>query len=366
MPEPVLSFLGKHLSDNRRLLVWSLVIAFLLWLVIAVKEVTVLLFASYFLSLLLDPLVDRFETWGVRRGLAIFTVLFALTFAIVGFIAILVPTLIAEYQHFSKVLPGYLDQGAESLKVFIHNITGSSVSLDPAALLARGKELFSGLGAEQIGLVASQLGDTVLKGYSFTLTVINLTLLPFFVYYITKDLDLIHSFIGSVLPTETRAKVSEVGSEILGHLHAFFKGQLTVSATMAVLYIIGLSIIGLPSALVVGVIAGFLNIVPYLGIAIGLVLALILTLVTTPDWWSIVQVFMVFGFVQFCEGVLLTPKIVGESVGIHPLGVILALIIGGQLFGLAGMVLAIPGAAALRVLFNHSMSSIEKSRIVEA
>jgi len=96
------------------------------------------------------------------------------------------------------------------------------------------------------------------------------------------------------------------------------------------------------------------------------VLAVILTLVTSPDLWSLFQVLLVFGFVQFCEGMLLTPKIVGESVGIHPLGVILALIVGGQLFGLAGMILAIPGAAALRVLFNHTMSGIEKGRIVEA
>jgi predicted PurR-regulated permease PerM len=139
----------------------------------------------------------------------------------------------------------------------------------------------------------------------------------------------------------------------MNHVYAFFRGQMTVACVMAVLYWLGLWMVGLPWAFVVGMVSGLLNVVPYLGIAIGAVLATIITLVTEPTLTQLILVWAVFASVQLLEGFVLTPKIVGEQVGIHSLTVIIALIIGGQLFGFAGLILAIPGAAALKVLVNQ-------------
>ena len=128
---------------------------------------------------------------------------------------------------------------------------------------------------------------------------------------------------------------------------------------MAILYAIGLSIVGLPLAIVVGAGAGLLNVVPYLGIAIGITLATIITAVSEPSLIQFIKIYSVFGIVQMLEGFFLTPKIVGDSVGIHPFGVMLALIVGGQLFGLLGLVLAVPTAASTRVLFHHMLAVID-------
>ena len=159
---------------------------------------------------------------------------------------------------------------------------------------------------------------------------------------------------------DIRTRVTTVGKQILAHVYAFFEGQLTVSALLAVLYVIGLWLVGLPSALVVGCVSGLLNVVPYLGIASGIVLATVITLVTEPSITQLLLVWGVFVAVQMLEGNFLTPKIVGESVGIHPLGVMLALIVGGQLFGLIGLILAIPAAASIRVLFTYLKSMLEE------
>ena len=206
----------------------------------------------------------------------------------------------------------------------------------------------------------------MLKGYSFALAVVNLFLLPFFVFYITRDLEQMHRFVGGFFSPDSRGRIARVGQEILRHVYAFFEGQLTVCAILAVLYAIGLSLVGLPWAVIVGTITGLLNIIPYLGVGIGLVLATVITLVSEPTVFQFALVYGVFIAVQTLEGSFITPKIVGESVGIHPLGVMVALIIGGELLGLLGLIIAIPAAASVRVLFAHLLKVVEDFDDAEA
>jgi len=342
-------------KENRRALFWIVSVGLFLWLAFAVKEITALVLLSYGLAILLDPLVTRLEKLKLSRSFSVVGILVSFLVLIFAMLWLAVPAIITEYAALIKALPNYL----QSLGTRLENGLSDYGKFDIQAIVQKAKNYVSALGVEQLKPVTKAIGDTVLRWYSFTLTIINMFLLPFFVYYITRDLKTIHSFIGGFLQPEVRNRVANIGGEILGHVYSFFRGQLTVSCMMAVLYMVGLLIVGLPYAVIVGAVAGLLNIVPYLGIALGIVLATIITVVSDFSWIQLGKVGSVFLIVQAIEGTLLTPKIVGESVGIHPLGVMLALIIGGQLFGLLGLILAIPAAAAIRVLFRHLRKIVE-------
>ncbi len=352
-------------SVRRKALAWSAVLALLVWLAFTVKEVSSLLLLSYALAVLLDPLIRRFERLGVSRGASIIGIGLVVFLLCLLLLITAVPIIVSEYTDLIAALPEYL----HSLSVRLNNI---AVSRFNVSLESRLKELVSdlrdyvrALGWDQIKAALRALASTVLRGYSFTLTVFNLLLLPFFVFYIARDLETFHKLVSGFLPAHARSKVGEVCKEVLDHIYAFFRGQLTVSMIMAALYATGLVLIGMPSGFVVGVLAGVLNIVPYLGLALGLSLSLIITLVTDSSWMQLALVGGVFVIVQGLEGMFLTPKIVGESVGLHPLGVMVALIIGGQLLGLVGIIIAVPAAASIRVLFRHLLAAIDRPTLVE-
>jgi len=221
------------------------------------------------------------------------------------------------------------------------------------------KETFSGLDQEQVRKIWVAVKKTLLGGYSLTLTILNLLLLPFFIFYISRDLPKLHQFVHHQLPHSARDEIELVLGKMLDKVYAFFRGQLTVSLIMAVLFSIGLVIIGLPLPIAIGALAGLMNIVPYLGGMIGIVLATVVSLVTQGTLVDVLLVWLVFGVVQFLEGNFITPKIIGESVGIHPLIVIVSLIVFGSLFGLLGMIIAIPLAASIGVLAERYLITHE-------
>ncbi|MBN8550702.1 MAG: AI-2E family transporter, partial [Deltaproteobacteria bacterium] len=162
-----------------------------------------------------------------------------------------------------------------------------------------------------------------------------------------------HAWVLSLFPSSRRRRVAEVAREIDGHISAFVRGQLTVGTILFVLYLIGLGIVGVELWFLLAVIAGFGAIIPYMGFLAGIVLSSIMALATFGDVSHLIQVWGVFFVVQFLEGTFITPKVVGDKVGLSPLVVILAIVAGGQLFGLLGVFLAVPGAAVARVLLRH-------------
>ncbi|MDD2942869.1 MAG: AI-2E family transporter [bacterium] len=362
--ESVYDKLLRHLYINRKPLFWVVCIGIFIWLSLAIREITTLLLTAYAIAVLLDPLLLWLEKRRVSRSFAIIFFGLVLLLFFILLVIVAIPLIVSEYAHLISVLPAFLQIASERVGVFASKSLGISVGDALQQLNAEVKNHINALGVEQLKTVATTVLETVLKGYSLTLTIFNLTFLPFFVFYIARDLKTIHKVVGGFIPTGIRRRVQLVALEILSHVYGFFRGQFTVSFIMAGFYVVGLSLIGLPYAFVVGLLAGLLNIVPYLGVAIGILLSLIITLVTEPTWLQLGMLIGVFIAVHAVESTLLTPKIVGDSVGIHPLGVMLALIVGGQLMGLFGLVIAIPAAAAARVLFLHMRQVVEAEAVL--
>jgi len=176
-------------------------------------------------------------------------------------------------------------------------------------------------------------------------------------FYLLRDWDGFVVSISQLIPRDWADSASTIAKEIDQVLAEFLRGQFTVMLAMSVFYMLGLWVAGLDMALAIGLVAGLLGFVPYLGIALGLALALLVAALQFTSLSQIIPVLIVFGLGQIVEGTILTPKLVGDRIGLHPVIVIFALLAGGQLFGFTGVLLALPVSAAIAVGLRHTKSS---------
>ena len=183
--------------------------------------------------------------------------------------------------------------------------------------------------------------------------VMNLVLIPVVTFYLLRDWDDLVEGIRTLLPRKIEPTISKLASEIEDVLGAFMRGQLMVMFSLGAIYSIGLGLVGLDLAFVIGMLSGLLSIVPYLGTAIGVIAGLVAVLFQYQDVFHTVLVLSVFAVGQSLESMVLTPRLVGDQVGLHPVTVIFAVLAGGQLFGFLGILLALPVASALNVLVRH-------------
>jgi predicted PurR-regulated permease PerM len=190
-------------------------------------------------------------------------------------------------------------------------------------------------------------------GMAVVALLINLVLIPVVTFYLLRDWDLLIRAIHDLLPRSMEVEISRLASDVDKVLSAFLRGQLMVMIALGVIYTIGLSLLGLEFASLIGMGAGLLSIVPYLGSIVGVLVAAGAAIFQFQDVFHLVMVLLVFGVGQSVEGMYLTPKLVGDQIGLHPVTVIFAVLAGGQLFGFLGILLALPVAAVLNVLVRH-------------
>lgn len=351
--------------SNKRALFFLIFGFLVVWLLIEMKEITLLLILSYTLAVLFNPLARSLMRKGMSHSGSLLVIMTGLVTLTLLFFFVLLPPVVQQYAELVTELPnyarrlGYWAQGVShrfvpesiaSVDSFVDWVTVQTHDLRP----------------EHLKQVWSAVINFLLEGYSITLTVLNLALLPFFFYYLSLDLRSMHEAIGQMFEPTVREKLKTLAHEILQQVYAFLRGQITVSGVMAVMYAFGLAIVGVPSGLAIGFLAGILNIVPYLGVLTGLILSIGAVLVSDPSWTKILSVLAVFGVVQFIEGTFLTPRIVGHQTGISPLGVMLALLVGGQLFGLIGLIIAIPIAAAIKVILKFLWQEVREENQLES
>jgi predicted PurR-regulated permease PerM len=341
-----------------------LLIACVAWLAMQLKELVVLLVLGYFVAYAIEPLLTRLEARGVSRrsGFALVVGSFVVLIAVLVLTAL--PTLWREFYKLSENLSSYILLGQERLgpyleraREYLPDALRESSSLNEA-LSAGLPALLSNVSGDTVKRVASGITTTLLHGYSQVLTLVNIALLPFIVYYLAVDLPKLHACVLNLVPIMRRGRVAAVFAEIDGYVSAFVRGQFLVCTALFVLYAFGLWVVGVDLWLLLAAITGFGNLIPYLGFAVGIVLSSLMALVTFGDLMHVVYVWLVFVVVQGIEGTLVTPRILGNSVGLSPLVIIVALFAGGQLCGLLGIFLAVPAAATVRVLARNGYQLI--------
>lgn len=317
-------------------------------------------FVAALLAYLGDPLVDRLENMKLSRTLSVTVVFVAISLIILIFFLFLVPLLEMQIKHLGEKLPGYLDWSLSMFGTYLQ----AQLGVDPAILQGEKlKELVASNWQQTGGLIKNVLQTLSKSGFMVVGWLGTLALIPVLLFYLLRDWDNLVAYIHDLLPRSVEPTVSRLAKESDEMLGAFLRGQFMVMIALSILYWLGLSLIGLDFALLIGFIAGLVSFVPYLGLIVGITIAGIAILFQTQDPLNLLWILGVFVVVQVIEGSVLTPWLVGERIGLHPVAVIFAVLAGGQLFGFVGVLLALPVAAILVVIMRHLHETYKQSNV---
>jgi predicted PurR-regulated permease PerM len=349
--KPQNSSQASFFADNRWLILTA-IFAFLIYLLLPV--LTPFLIAAI-LAYICDPLVDKLSDLSLGkfkfgRTLATVFVMAAIFGAIFLLFLILIPLLQKESSLIAERLPAFVGRLRDTVEPWLHTKFGIHFDVDSAQI----QEIITKNWKTAGGLFGDVLKSAGSHGMALIGIVANILLLPVVLFYLLRDWDGFVKDISELIPREWHDKTVTIAKEIDAVLAEFLRGQLTVMLAMSAFYALGLWIAGLDMALPIGLIAGLLGFVPYLGIALGLALALLVAALQFTSFGQVIPVLLVFGIGQLLEGMVLTPKLVGNRIGLHPVIVIFALLAGGQLFGFAGVLLALPVSAAIAVALRHT------------
>ncbi len=298
-----------------------------------------------------DPLVDRLEARGLSRTLSVVAVFTLFTGVALTLLVILVPMLEQQIVLLLQKLPGYIDWLQHQALPYLASALGvEGIEIDLGALKAYAREHWQAAG----GVAAGVLGSVTRSGLTVLGWFANLLLIPVVAFYLMRDWDVLMGRIRELLPRRWEADVVRLAAasdEVLG---AFLRGQLLVMCALGFIYSVGLWLVGLDLALLIGLLAGIVSFVPYLGFIVGIVAAGIAAVMQFQDAAHLLGVVAVFGVGQLIEGLVLQPVLLGERIGLHPVAVIFAILAGGQLFGFMGILLALPVAAVIAVLLRYT------------
>ena len=328
---------------------WLIAIGLTGWLFYLLAPILVPFVASALLAYLGDPLADRLQKLKLPRTLAV-AVVFVLTFVLLALLILLVGPLIGKQVGALFDAPPEIARRAEQVWLptilgWLNIESGADVGVGP--FLARYGEMFGSWS----GKVLLSVGKS---GGALAAAVLSLFLIPIITFYMLRDWDSIVAHFGALVPESQRETVFRLARESDEVLGAFLRGQVLVMIALAFIYSLGLSLVGVEFAIAIGVVSGLVSFVPYLGFVFGIGLAG-LTVAMSPDpLWPLVGVVATFTVAQVIEGSILTPKLVGDRIGLHPVIVIFAVAAGGQLFGFFGILLALPAAAVLSVLVRFA------------
>ena len=352
-------------APTRTLGWWITITCVVALAVVLLWPVLSMLFAGFVIGYILDPLVDRIEAKGPSRTASVLLVFAGLFVAVLGLVVVVVPSVAANAVELSGNVGEYTARFKELIepgRVWFETTFGVAVPLSVEAISAEAPRLLESLSPDSRETLQSWVTHVLSGSLGFLLQLLNLALLPIFAFYIVRDWDEAVSWFHDKIPHRLRGTVVPLLTEIDERLSAFLRGQLTVCCVLAVLYSAGLwGIARIDLAIVVGVTSGLLFIVPYLGTAFGICAGTLLALLKFGIDVHVLYVWAVFGVAQLIEGWFLTPVVVGDKVGLHPLVVMVALLAGANLLGIWGMLFAIPVAATLSVLLTAGLVHYRKS-----
>lgn len=309
------------------------------WMYILGDIVTLMLF-SILLSMAMYPLVAWLERKSVGRVLSI--TIGILTFTFVG--AGLVVVLCYQVSDFTKILPQLIEKLNASL-TNVQQWAFERFKIPPNRQLNELQKYTQNLADGGGAMVGTALSTT-------TNMLANLSILPVYVFFLLYYRDLFKQFFYKVFSDVKKTKINEVMGKIYEVVHSYLSGLLIVTLIVGTLNSVGLLALGIPSAFFFGFLAASLLIIPYIGILVGSILPIVVALVTKDSPMYAVGVAGVFFFIQMLEGNFITPYIVGSKISVNPLAAILGLFLGGSLWGIAGMALALPLTATLKVIFD--------------
>jgi len=345
-------------------IVSALLLVTFLYLLYALKSITIPIIIAVFIAYLLDPVIDKLETYKISRSTAIIALISITVLFIISLLLILVPAIEAEMRALIKKLPGYIETIKVTAIPLLENLALKFMptgSFNVDSMLAEGEKLLKGVPVDIWKSTLTTITSTLKSSFSIVVSIIGTMIIPLYLFYILKEFDEMKEKAITLIPSRNRDFIIERFKDADEILSAFIRGQMIVCLILGFIYSIGLGIIGLDLAIVIGLLSGAAFIIPYIGSIIGFGSAAVFAYLQFHDLKYVAYVAILYVFAQAIEGILLTPKIVGDKVGLHPLAVIVAVITAGELFGLLGILLAVPGAAILKIFTLSAIESYKES-----
>lgn len=353
---------AKRLPQMQRWLDWNsallvlLLMGFggLLWVL---SPILAPFLAAAILAYIFDPLVDKLEAHRVSRTIGTVIAVLLLLLAVVLLALIVLPLFYQEVTQLSQEFPGFIEKLKTSVIPWINEKAGVAITLDSSSL----RQFIAENASDASGIAKKIFSSVGIGGLAVVGFLINLLLIPVALFYLLRDWDILVMNLDASIPRRFHATVATIAREIDAVLSEFLRGQLSVMLIMSVFYAVGLWLVGLKFWLPVGLITGLLVFIPYLGSGTGLVLGTVAAVMQDPS--IVVLVWVIFGVGQLIEGFAVTPWLVGDRIGLHPLAVLFALLAFGQVFGFFGVLLALPASAAMLVGLRHLQTRYHSSSL---
>lgn len=357
--QPIAIVAGGGFAFQRQVLFWAaalIVVVLMLWLL---SPILLPFIAGLAIAYLLTPLTDRLERAGVNRLWAALLIITVVVLAFVLLILLVVPLLGGQLSSLIENIPGYVTKLQSVLndqsRPWVQKLTGAGFSPDKS---------LSDLATQGVGWFTTFLKSLWSGGSALVSLISLIVVMPVVAFYLIYDWHRMIRTVDGWVPLQQRDTVRQLAREVDAAIAGFVRGQSAVCLILGSFYAVALTVSGLNFGLLIGLISGLITFIPYVGSMTGLILSIGVAVAQFwPEYYSILLVLGIFLFGQFIEGNVLSPKLVGESVGLHPVWVIFALLAFGYLFGFVGLLVAVPLAATIGVLTRFALKRYLESSL---
>ncbi len=332
--------------------------ALLLWLL---SPILAPFLAAAILAYIFDPAVSKLESRGVPRTAGTVLALLLLMVAVALLMVIILPLFYKEIAQLIEQMPAFMERMRTTVVPWLNDKLGIEIALDSASF----RQFVSDNMQDASGIAKKVFASLGVGGLAVVGFLINLLLIPVVLFYVLRDWKPLLAGVDATVPRRFHGTINKLAGEIDAVLSEFLRGQLSVMVLMSVFYVAGLWLAGLNFALPVGLITGLLVFIPYLGSGTGLILGTVAAVMQFPSMNGVFMVWAVFGVGQLLEGFVVTPWLVGDRIGLHPVAVIFALLAFGQVFGFFGVLLALPASAAMLVGLRHMQRNYQASDLYQ-
>ncbi len=335
------------------------IVGFVIWLLKPVLAPFVLAALFAYLG---DPIADRLEK-RMPRAAAVSLVFLVMIIVFVAILLVLVPFIERQISNFLAQLPTWIEWFQTRAAPWLEEHFGVSTDvLDTQKLIGVLQDNWREAG----GFATTVVAKVSKSGLTIVGWALNIVMIPVVAFYLLRDWDIMVARIHALVPRSIEPVVTRLARESDEVLGAFLRGQLSVMVVLGIIYGVGLWIAGISVGPLIGMIAGLISFVPYLGAITGVLMGLIAAIVQYQDWQHVAYVAIVFAIGQTLEGYVLVPRLVGEKIGLHPVAVIFAVLAGGELFGFVGVLLALPVASVVMVLLRYAHERYTASELYRA
>lgn len=328
----------------------------------ALRGVLTPLFSAFAIAYVLDPVVDRLEALRVPRGLGIAVVMLVFVAAVTLVSILVIPSLIADVAGVIIELPGHVSRGLLKIEPWLDHY-GLELPHSTTEWVEQLQGQANNIASSILAPVGNVLSWFVGGTFSVIGAAVAALIVPVFAIYLLYDFDRLVAAVRDLTPARWRPLVVGYAREIDLALGQFIRGQLVIMAILAVLYGGAYSLLGVRLAVPIGIVAGLLNFIPYLGSSFALGSGLLMVIIGGGDLNQLLGVFAAYTVIQSLEGFVITPRVVGKTVGLRDVWVLLALFVGGELFGFMGVLLALPMAAVAKIFIARGMAAYRASHL---